>query len=105
MTMPGSNQRWCSDKMTIACWNGEIVELVFALDCCDREAMAVVAESRPIDGADIYRVLRVEKLAHDLDLSAPEGSTDFVAGLEKLSTRLADCDELEPLLETRVRAA
>jgi putative transposase len=58
VTMPGSNQRWCSDKMTIACWNGEVVELAFALDCCDREAMAVVAESRPIDGADIRRLMR-----------------------------------------------
>jgi transposase InsO family protein len=58
VTMPGSNQRWCSDKMTIACWNGELVELAFALDCCDREAMAVVAESRSIDGADIRRLMR-----------------------------------------------
>jgi len=23
VVMPGSNQRWCSDKMTIACWNGD----------------------------------------------------------------------------------
>ena len=58
VTMPGSNQRWCSDKMTIACWNGEIVELVFALDRCDREAMAVVAEGRSIGGADVRRLMR-----------------------------------------------
>lgn len=58
VTMPGSNQRWCSDKMTIACWNGEIVELAFALDCCDREAMAVVAEGRPIGGTDVRRLMR-----------------------------------------------
>lgn len=58
VTMPGSNQRWCSDKLTIACWNGEIVEQAFALDCCDREAMAVVAEARPIGGADIRRLMR-----------------------------------------------
>jgi len=58
VTMPGSNQRWCSDKMTISRWNGEIVEMAFALDCCDREAMAAVAESRPIHGADIRRLMR-----------------------------------------------
>ena len=58
VTMPGSNQRWCSDKLTIACWNGEIVEQVFVLDCCDREAMAVVAEARPITGADVRRLMR-----------------------------------------------
>lgn len=58
VAMPGSNQRWCSDKMTIVCWNGEVVELVFAVDCHDREAMAVVAEARAIDGADIRRLMR-----------------------------------------------
>lgn len=50
-------------------------------------------------GADIYRVVRIEKLAHDLDLSEPEGSTDFVAALETLSTRIAQCEDLESLLE------
>jgi len=53
-----------------------------------------------LQGVDIYRVLGVEKLAHDLDLTAPEGPTDFVAALETLSTRLAECDELEALLDT-----
>jgi adenylate cyclase len=53
-----------------------------------------------LQGADIYRVLQVEKLAHDLDLSAPEGPPDFVAALETLSTRLAECDDLEALLDT-----
>lgn len=56
--MPGSNQRWCSDKMTIVCWNGEVVELIFAVDCHDREAIAVVAEARAITGADVRRLMR-----------------------------------------------
>jgi putative transposase len=58
VVMPGSNQRWCSDKMTIACWNGETVELMFALDCCDREVPAIVAEARPLDGRDVRRLMR-----------------------------------------------
>lgn len=58
VAMPGSNQRWCSDKMTIVCWNGELVELVFAVDCHDREALAVVAAARPITGADVRRLMR-----------------------------------------------
>lgn len=58
VAMPGSNQRWCSDKMTIVCWNGELVELVFAVDCHDREALAVVAAARPISGADVRRLMR-----------------------------------------------
>ncbi|HEY6195506.1 MAG TPA: integrase core domain-containing protein [Candidatus Eisenbacteria bacterium] len=32
--------------------------MAFALDCCDREAIAVVAEARPIDGADNRRLIR-----------------------------------------------
>lgn len=58
VAMPGSNQRWCSDKMTIVCWNGEVVELMFAVDCHDREAIAVVAESRAITGVDVRRLMR-----------------------------------------------
>jgi hypothetical protein len=34
-----SNLRWCSDGFEIHCDNGEVVRVVFALDCCDREAM------------------------------------------------------------------
>jgi putative transposase len=54
----GSNQRWCSDAMQIACWNGELVELAFALDCCDREAISYVAEARPLLNTDIRRLMR-----------------------------------------------
>lgn len=34
-----SNLRWCSDSFEIRCWNGEVVRVVFSLDCCDRECM------------------------------------------------------------------
>ncbi|MCP6135411.1 IS3 family transposase, partial [Klebsiella pneumoniae] len=34
------NTRWCSDTLQIKCWNGEKVEVAFALDCCDREAIS-----------------------------------------------------------------
>jgi len=54
----GSDQRWCSDTMWITCWNGEIVELAFALDCCDREAISYVAEARPLLNGDIRRLMR-----------------------------------------------
>jgi transposase InsO family protein len=48
-----SNVRWSSDVLEIACWNGEIVQVGFALDCCDREALAWVAASRDLRGEDI----------------------------------------------------
>ena len=40
-----SNLRWCSDAFTIPCDNGDRVQ-VFALDCCDREAMGYIATSQ-----------------------------------------------------------
>jgi putative transposase len=53
-----SNVRWCSDAFEIACWNGEIVQVGFALDCCDREALAFVAEPRDLSAADVRRLMR-----------------------------------------------
>ena len=32
-----SNIRWCSDHFQLACRNGEIVRVLFAIDACDRE--------------------------------------------------------------------
>lgn len=52
-----SNVRGCSDAFEIACWNGEIVQVGFALDCCDREALAVVAQPRDLTAADIQQLM------------------------------------------------
>ncbi len=52
-----SNVRWCSDAFEIACWNGEIVQVGFALDCCDREALAFVAQPRDLSAADIRHLM------------------------------------------------
>lgn len=30
-----SNLRWCRDGFEIPCWNGQVVRVAFALDCCD----------------------------------------------------------------------
>ena len=48
-----SNLRWCSDGFELACDNGEKVRIAFALDCCDREAMAWVATTQGIKGEDV----------------------------------------------------
>ena len=55
---PNSNERWCSDVLEIACWNGEYVQLGFALDCHDRECLAWVAASRDLCGADIQALMQ-----------------------------------------------
>jgi putative transposase len=48
-----SNLRWCSDGFELACDNGEKVRVAFALDCCDREALAHIASTEGIKGEDV----------------------------------------------------
>jgi putative transposase len=45
-----SNQRWSSDGLEIACWNGEVVRVVFAIDTHDREIIAWHASTGGISG-------------------------------------------------------
>ena len=52
-----SNQRWCSDIFLIPCWSGEVVSVVFSIDCHDREVPAFVASPRPLTGADIRTLM------------------------------------------------
>ena len=49
--------------LEIACWNGEIVQLGFVLDCHDREALATVEAARDLCGADI-QLLMQRAVAH-----------------------------------------
>jgi len=53
-----SNERWCSDVLEIACWSGEIVQVGFALDCHDREALAHVAVPRDFRASDIRKLMQ-----------------------------------------------
>ena len=54
-----SNVRWCSDAFRIQCDNGEHVEVVFALDCHDREVISWACSTRGIDGG-LVRDLMVD---------------------------------------------
>ena len=45
------------------CRYGEVVEIGFALDCCDRECLAVVAEPRALTGAHIRRLMHAAAAA------------------------------------------
>lgn len=56
---PRSNMRWCSDVLEFTCWNGTVVRVAFALDCCDREAIAWVATTAGISG-EMIRDMMVE---------------------------------------------
>lgn len=64
------NVRWCSDAFEIACWNGEEVHVGFALDCCDREAIAFVARPHDPTGEDIR-----ELMSRAVGARFPEGKT------------------------------
>ena len=47
---PASNQRWSFDGLEIACWNGEVVRVAFAIDTHDREIIAWQAATTGISG-------------------------------------------------------
>jgi putative transposase len=77
-----SNTRWCSDTMTIKCFNGEKVELAFALDTCDREAISYVAKAGAMTGADIRDLIAqsvearfgfVDKVPHKIQWLSDNG--------------------------------
>lgn len=53
-----SNERWCSDTLEVPCWNGEYVQLAFALDCHDREVLSWVAAARDLTGTEIQQLMR-----------------------------------------------
>jgi len=91
-----SNQRWCSDTMTIVCWNGEAVELAFALDCCDREAISYVAAARPLDGADIRRLMRRTWFAR-FGTTLPEHRVQWLSDNGAIYTALETVIEAETL--------
>jgi transposase InsO family protein len=52
-----SDERWCSDTLEVPCWNGEVVEIGFVLDCADREWLAYVAAGRALGGGDIRTLM------------------------------------------------
>ena len=99
-----SNLRWCSDGFELACENGEKVRVAFALDCCDREAMAYVATTQGIKGEDVrdlmvasveFRFGRVNRSPRTIEWLSDNGS-GYIAretrafareiGLEPLTT-------------------
>lgn len=77
-----SNTRWCSDGFEISCWNGEKVQVAFALDTCDREAISWVATDKAISGLMIRDLLtdavekrfgRVSALPHPIEWLSDNG--------------------------------
>jgi putative transposase len=89
-----SNQRWCSDVLEIACWNGEVVHLAFALDCCDREVPAHVATAHPTRGAEIRRLIRKTAFAR-FGTATPKVPIEWLTDNEGIYTALETVIEAE----------
>lgn len=56
-----SNLRWCTDTFGLRCWNGDLVQVAFVLDCHDREIITWIASTRGITG-EMIRDLMTEGL-------------------------------------------
>src|SRR5215831_16064943 len=54
-----SNIRWCSDHFELACRNGELLRVLFAIDACDREVIAWSATTAGIPGEMVRNLMVV----------------------------------------------
>ncbi len=88
-----SNVRWCSDVLEISCWNGEILQVGFALDCCDREALGWVGAPRDLTGEEIRLLMR-----RAVEQRFTEGKTEHPIQW------LSDNGSIYTALETRIHA-
>jgi putative transposase len=93
---PAPNQRWCSDVFEIVCWNGEVISVAFALDCCDREAIAYEAAPRDLLGGDIRRLMRRAVFAR-FGTTPPEGRVQWLSDNGGIYTALETVIEAEKL--------
>lgn len=96
-----SNLRWCSDGFEIGCDDGGTVRVAFALDCCDREALAFVATTEGIKGEDVQDLMitaiegrfgQVSRLPHLIEWLSDNGSGTIAADTKALAREIG----LEP---------
>ncbi len=89
-----SNERWCSDGLEIACWNGELVQLGFALDGHDREVLATVAVPRDLRAVDIQTLMHRAVAGRFGDGARPDAPIQW----------LSDNGSIYTALETQITA-
>lgn len=91
----------CSDGFEIGCDDGGKVRVAFALDCCDREALAFVATTEGIKGEDVQDLMitavearfgPVNRLPHLVEWLSDNGSAYVAAGTKALAREIG----LEP---------
>ncbi|WP_223737813.1 IS3 family transposase [Escherichia coli] len=95
-----SNQRWCSDGFEFRCDNGEKLQVTFALDCCDREALHWAVTTGGFNSETVQDVMlgAVERrFGNELPASPVEWLTDNGSCYRANETRqFARMLELEP---------
>lgn len=98
-----SNVRWSSDAFEIAGWNGEIVQIGFALDCCDREALAFVAQPRDLCAADIH-CLMGRAVDHRFGAEQTSASVQWLSDNPSATEPKAKNGSIDTALETVIHA-
>jgi transposase InsO family protein len=83
-----SNERWCSDVLEIACWNGELVPLGFVLDCHDREVLATVAAPCDLRGPDIQQLMQRAVTARFGEHERPDAPIQWLSDNGSIYTAL-----------------
>ncbi len=83
-----SNERWCSDVLEIACWNGELVPLGVVLDCHDREALATVAAPCDLRGPDIQQLMQRAVTARFGEHERPDAPIQWLSDNGSIYTAL-----------------
>src|SRR5215471_1109989 len=99
-----SNIRWCSDHFELACRNGELLRVLFAIDACDREVIAWSATTAGISGEMVRDLMIVcverrfgtSKTPHLVEWLSDNGSA-YIAkpradGSAPTAARLRPCD-------------
>jgi putative transposase len=89
-----SNIRWCSDHLELACRNGEIVRVLFAIDACDPEIMAWSATTGGISGemvrdlmiAGVERWFDAAKVSHPVEWLSDNGIACTAKGTSDVAT-------------------
>jgi putative transposase len=82
VSVPGSDQRWCSDGFEIKCDSGQTVTTTFTKDCCDREIMVYSAwEGKGLPGEPVREMLieAVEKRFGAVESIPPDHKLEFLS--------------------------
>jgi transposase InsO family protein len=91
-----SNIRWCSDHLELACRNGDVVRVLFAIDACDREIIAWSATTAGISGEMVRDLMLVcverrfgsTRMPHPVEWLSDNGSAYIARETRDMATAL-----------------